>query len=111
MTLFLKVFYETADELMNDMDTFHKGYLDYVLENGREYTEETVAAEIEARPLFTKATMENDDYVLGTSTISAAKFFAEIGVIEEANLDNLKNIDPSFLNKALDLDVKVATLD
>lgn len=111
VTLFLKVFYETADELMNDMDTFHKGYLDYVLENGREYTEETVAAEIEARPLFTKETMEKDDYVLGTSTISAAKFFAEIGVIEEANLDNLKNIDPSFLNKALDLDVKVATLD
>ena len=55
--------------------------------------------------------MEKDDYVLRTSTISAAKFFAEIGVIEEANLDNLKNIDPSFLNKALDLDVKVATLD
>ena len=111
VTLFLKVFYETTDELMNDMDTFRKGYLDYVLENGREYTEETVAAEIEARPLFTKETMEKDDYVLGTSTISAAKFFAEIGVIEESNLGNLKNIDPSFLNKALGLDVKVAALE
>ena len=66
VTLFLKVFYETADELMNDMDTFHKGYLDYKFENGREYTEETAAAEIEARPLFTKETMEKDDYVLGT---------------------------------------------
>ena len=108
VSLFLKVFYETAEELMNDIDTFEAGYLEYVLENGREYTEETVAEEIEARPLFTKETMEAADYELGISTISAAEFFAEIGVIEESNLDNLSNINPDFLNKALDLNVKAA---
>ncbi|MGI6005922.1 MAG: ABC transporter substrate-binding protein [Ruminococcus sp.] len=108
VTLFLKVFYETADELMNDIDTFEAGYLEYVLENGREYTEETVAEEIAARPLFTKETMEAADYELGVSTISAAEFFADIGVIEEGNLDNLANINPDFLNAALDLNVKAA---
>lgn len=111
VTLFLKVFYETADELMNDIDTFEAGYLEYVLENGREYTEETVAAEIEARPLFTKETMSADDYILGTSTVAAAQFFNEIGVIEESSLANLKNINPEFLNKALDLDVKTAEVE
>lgn len=75
-----------------------------------EYTQETVAAEIEARPLFTKETMAAPDYELGTSTIAAAEFFSEIGVIEEENLENLKNIDTSFLEKALDLNVKAATM-
>lgn len=111
LTLFLQVFYKAAEELMNDTATFQEGYLKYVLENGREYTEETVAKELEARPLFTKESLSDPDYVLGTSTISASEFFAEIGVIEEENLANLKNIDPSFLNKALGIDVKVATLD
>ena len=111
LALFLQVFYKAAEELMNDMDTFQEGYLKYVLENGREYTAESVAQELEARPLFTKETMSDPNYILGTSTISASKFFAEIGVIEEENLVNLSNIDSSFLNKALDLDVKVAALD
>jgi len=111
LTLFLQVFYNTAEELMGDLDTFHKGYLEFVLENGREYTEESVAREIEARPLFTKEVLSDSDYVLGTSTISAAKFFSEIGVIEEENLANLSHMDPTFLNKALDLDVKAAEMD
>jgi ABC-type nitrate/sulfonate/bicarbonate transport system substrate-binding protein len=110
VALFLQVFYQTTGELMDDLSTFQKGYLEWVLENGREYTQETVAAEIEARPLFTKETMAAPDYELGTSTIAAAEFFSEIGVIEEENLENLKNIDTSFLEKALDLNVKAATM-
>lgn len=111
VTLFLKVFYETADELMNNIDSFRKGYLDYALENGRVYTEKTVEAEISGCPLFTREAMLADEYVLGTSTISAAKFFADIGLLKESELENLKNIDTSFLNNALDLDVKAATLE
>lgn len=110
VALFLQVFYRTTGELMDDLSTFQNGYLEWVLENGREYTEETVAAEIEARPLFTKETMAAADYELGTSTIAAAEFFSEIGVIEKENLENLKNIDTSFLEKALDLNVKAATV-
>lgn len=111
VALFLQVFYKATEELTENTDVFEKGYLEYVLENGREYTEETVAAEIAARPLFTKETMSAEDYILGTSTIAAAEFFSEIGVIEKSNLENLKNINPEFLNKALDLDVKTAEVE
>lgn len=110
VAVFLQVFYRTTGELMDDVSVFQKGYLEWVLENGREYTEETVAAEIEARPLFTKETIAAADYELGTSTIAAAEFFSEIGVIEKENLENLKNIDTSFLNKALGLKVKAAAV-
>lgn len=111
VVLFLKIYYDTVDELMDDTDCFQEGYLKYVLENGREYTEETAAAEINARPLFTKEAMLANDYRLGTGIISAARFFAELGVIDKPSLKNLKNIDPSFLNKALGLGVESAVLE
>lgn len=111
ITLFLKVFYKAAEELMNDKESFYEGYLDWVVENGRNYTLESAKKEIEARPLFTAEDMASPDYVMGTSTINASEFFCEIGVIEEANLKNLANFDASFLDNALGLDVKVAVYE
>lgn len=109
LVLFLQTFYKASEELMADRPTFLEGYLAYVLENGREYTEETATEELDVRPLFTVETVSDPAYKLGESSIYVSKFFGEIGMIEEESLENLNtNIDTTVLNRAFGLELTPA---
>lgn len=109
LILFMQTFYKASGELMNDRPKFEEGYLAYVLENGRNYTEETVKKELDARPLFTVDTISEPGYKLGESSIFVSKFFAGIGMIEEENLKNLDTqIVTDILNQAFGLNLTPA---
>lgn len=106
--LFLQAMYKAADELMNDPDLRFEYSKQFFIDNGKEYTDEALKADIAKKDFVTLTMMQDPSYVFGLGMLNIGEFFAQIGTIETSQVDNVKTaIDPSVLMDAMDIEVQV----
>ncbi len=103
---FMRAFQRAVEELNND-EVRREFSMRWFAENGRTYTDATMAQELIDRRYVTKDVMLSDSYVFGKAMPSYARFNVSIGKIEP---DNLKYVDDCFdetiIEEALGIDLK-----
>jgi ABC-type nitrate/sulfonate/bicarbonate transport system substrate-binding protein len=105
VVLFLRAT-ERAIEALSD-DNVRKDFsMRWFAENGRTYSDETMAQEMKDRRYVNKAQMEGD-YVFGEAMEGYAQFNVSIGKIMEENLEYVsESLQPSFLEEAVGIAIK-----
>jgi ABC-type nitrate/sulfonate/bicarbonate transport system substrate-binding protein len=102
---FMRAFQRAVEDLAND--SIRKDFsMRWFAENGRTYTDATMAQEMIDRRYVTKAQMTSGSYIFGEAMPSYARFNVSIGKIEEANLKNVDaSFDPTILEEALGIEL------
>lgn len=99
-----------ADEELKD-DALRSEYsMKFFKDNGREYSEQDMADEIAVRKYMGKDDFTDGTYSFGKCFTDQGEFYVENGKITEDQIPNLySSLDPSYLNKALGIDIKPET--
>lgn len=106
---FMEVVYDVMQKFTDDPDLRAEYYLDFYNANGKDYTAEQVALEMEERAYTTKDYMSASDFSFGSGMIGMGEFFYSVGNLTESDLENAyASLNPQFINKLYGLDVPVA---
>jgi len=99
---------KAAEELNADSDLLFNTCKTFYKENGREYSDSNLKADLDRRKLIDKKFMEAEDYIYGKGMWQVAQFFVKSGKIEEDHLENvLKSLDTNYIKQVTGLDVTV----
>jgi sulfonate transport system substrate-binding protein len=83
--------------------------MQYYANNGRTYTQQTMDDEMAVAKYRYIPEFTDDNYFFGKCFVDQEDFYYKNGKIEENKLGNIKkSLDPSILNEALGINVKVA---
>jgi ABC-type nitrate/sulfonate/bicarbonate transport system substrate-binding protein len=98
---FIRATYRAAHDLQ-DVDKRYKFSMKWFNDNGKEYDDKSLRAEIAVRDYIDKDFMSKPNYVYGKGMKQIADFYGKLGTIEAKSLPNVvKSFDPSFINQAL----------
>ncbi len=104
---FIRATYRAAHELQ-DQNTRYDFSMNWFNENGKEYDDSSLRAEMEVRDYIDINYMSNEEYVYGKGMKQIADFYGNLGTIEKSNLPNVvKSFNPSFINEALGISFTV----
>jgi len=96
--LFLYCYYKACEDLMNDETARREIAMRWYAEEGIEYTEDEMDAEVLARKYNTISTVDADT-PMGTYMRQIGGFYCDKGMIEKENMTNIENsIDTSFFS-------------
>ena len=112
LQVFLEVYYQACQELLDDEELRKEVGIAWYAEEGISYSDEDMANEIKAQTYTTLDRCKEEGYVFGTTMTTMGKFFSTQGLIEEENLGNIEAcFDTSFIDKLIDGTVAVATIE
>lgn len=108
---FMKCVMKATEEMKDD--ALRKEYsMEFFAANGREYTEEDMDDEIAVRAYMGKEEFLDSNYVFGKAFADQCDFYVENGKITEDQVPKLyDSLNPEYLNKALDIDLKAAAME
>jgi len=105
---FLRATYKASDALQ-DEEIRYEFSMKWFADNGKEYTENDMRAEMGLRKYLTAEYMTQSDYVFGKGMLKIADFYVSDGKIIAENIGNVStSIDVSLLNEALNISAKSA---
>lgn len=110
LVLFEEAYLRATDELNADYDLLFDTAKTFYIENGREYSDENLAADFACRKLIDAPYMSADDYVYGRGMWQVAQFFVDSGKIEPENLQNvIASLDTSIIKEVTGVEVQTET--
>lgn len=106
---FMKVMFEVMQLFEDEQDLCADYLLEFYNANGKDYTAEQIALEMEERDYTVYDYMSAEDYSFGSGMVGMGEFFHSVDSITEDDMNNIfKSLNPTFINKLYDLDVPVA---
>lgn len=107
LILFLQATVRAMEQLAND-DIRKDFSMRWFAENGRTYSEETMAQEMKDRRYLTKALMQDPGYLFGEAMEFYAQFNVSIGKIMEEDVEYVtESLQPALLEEALGIKIKL----
>jgi len=103
---FLEIYYRAAQMMADDEELRFQVSMEFFNANGREYDDKALWQEIAAKRFITPSMLASDDFVYGQGLFDMANFFTADGKVRTEDLPNVvRNIDPSFLEQALNISI------
>lgn len=87
---FLDVYYRACEVLANDDELRSDIAINWYAENGRTFTDDDMAAEIENQTYSTLKTLDTSEYVFGSTMTVIGEFFTGQGLIDPSMLPNIE---------------------